>query len=281
MIETSLAYLRSDAALTSLAQSIYMPKWDSPWWHMVLLHELGVADQIPRRVIDAMVAGLDASSRDLDAETSDAFVPCHCALGCMAQVLDAHDIVMPWFEAWFVRYQMADGGLNCDASAYAVVGECPSSMVGTVPALEAMLLGDPARWSPARRAFVDRAAQCVIDRAFVRGSSTKYNAEERDTAPSWQLLAFPRFYFYDVLRGMAAVARWAELTGGAVPAEIWIDLPDKLAVQRDALAHVTRPTSRFPLLDEVSRIGARSEPLTRQWRETKARIARSRRAAAR
>ncbi len=275
MIETSLAYLRSDAALASLARGVYQPKWDSPWWHALLLFELGVADRIPRPVIDAIAAGLDAAPRALDADDTQGFVPCHCALGCMAQVLDVHGVVLPWTEDWLVRYQMADGGLNCDASAYGVTGECPSSMVGTVPALEAMLLGDPARWSPARRAFVDRAARCVIDRAFVRGSSTKHNAEERDAAPGWLLLAFPRFYFYDVLRGMAAVARWTELTGAVVPRDTWIDLPDELAVQRNALATVSRPTSRFALLDEVSQLGTRSEPLTRQWRATKARIARS------
>jgi hypothetical protein len=275
VIETSLAYLRSDAALASLARDVYQPKWDSPWWHALLLFELGAADRIPRPVIDAIAARLDAAPRALDADDTQGFVPCHCALGCMAQVLDVHGVVLPWVEDWLVGYQMADGGLNCDSSAYRITGECPSSMVGTVPALEAMLLGDPARWSPARRAFVDRAARCVINRAFVRGSSTKQNAEERDAAPAWLLLAFPRFYFYDVLRGMAAVARWAELTGGVVPHDIWIDLPDELAVQRNALAALSRPTSRFALLDEVSRIGTRSEPLTSQWRATKARIARS------
>jgi hypothetical protein len=273
VIETSLAYLRSDAALQSLAEDVYQPKWDSPWWHALLLFELGAAERIPRPVIDAIAAGLDAAPRALDADDTHGFVPCHCALGCMAQVLDVHGVVLPWIEDWLVRYQMADGGLNCDASAYRVSGECPSSMVGTVPALEAMLLGDPASWSRARRAFVDRAARCVIDRAFVRGSSTKHNAEERDTAPAWPLLAFPRFYFYDVLRGMAAVARWAELTGGVVPRDIWIDLPDELAVQREVLTSASYPRTRFALLDEVSRIGTRCEPLTEQWRATRARIA--------
>jgi hypothetical protein len=275
VIEPSLAYLRSDAAFASLADDVYQPKWDSPWWHALLLFELGAADRIPRPIIDAIATALDAAPRSLDADDTQGFVPCHCALGCMAQVFDVHGVVLPWIEDWFIGYQMADGGLNCDAAAYKVTGECPSSMVGTVPALEAMLLGDPARWSPARRTFVDRAARCVIDRAFVRGSSTTHNAEERETAPAWQQLAFPRFYFYDVLRGMAAVARWAELTGGVVPHDIWIDLPDELVVQRNALAHLTRPTTRFPLLDEVSRIGTRSEPLTEHWRATKARIARS------
>jgi hypothetical protein len=274
VIESSLAYLQSDAALASLANDVYQPKWDSPWWHALLLFELGVAEQIPRPIIDAIAAGLEAAPRALDADDTHGFVPCHCALGCMAQVLAVHGVTLAWIEDWFVRYQMADGGLNCDSSAYKVTGECPSSMVGTVPALEAMLLGDPATWSPARRAFVDRAARCVIDRAFVRGSSTRHNAEERDAAPAWRDIAFPRFYFYDVLRGMAAVSRWAELTGGVVPNHVWIDLPDELVVQREVLTSASYPRTRFALLDEVSRIGTHCEPLTDQWRATKARIAR-------
>src|SRR5262249_25048269 len=113
-------------------------------------------------------------------------------------------------------YQMADGGLNCDEGAYFVTGECPSSMVATVASLEAMLRGD-ARTSE-QRAFVDRAARVLIDRALVHGSPTVYNAEERVAAAAWPALAFPRFYFYDVLRGLAALVRWAEATGQAIPA---------------------------------------------------------------
>ena len=41
------------------------------------------------------------------------------------------DRALPWARPWFVRYQMSDGGLNCDSDAYLVTDECPSSMVGT------------------------------------------------------------------------------------------------------------------------------------------------------
>ena len=59
-IEDSVRYLESDAALRSLETDTYWPKWDSPWWHMVLLWELGEAQRIPQRVVSAMVAGLNA-----------------------------------------------------------------------------------------------------------------------------------------------------------------------------------------------------------------------------
>src|SRR5690349_16334589 len=48
-------------------------------------------------------------------------------------------------------------------------------------------------------------------------TSPRTNAEERDAAPAWLLPTFPRLYFYDVLRGLAALARWAELVGVAPP----------------------------------------------------------------
>lgn len=52
-LEQSLAYLASDAALESLARDGYWPKWDSPWWHMLLLHERGQSHLIPRPAVDA------------------------------------------------------------------------------------------------------------------------------------------------------------------------------------------------------------------------------------
>ena len=43
-IADSIHYLGSDAALESIAADTYWPKWSSPWWHMLLLHELPGAD---------------------------------------------------------------------------------------------------------------------------------------------------------------------------------------------------------------------------------------------
>ena len=306
-IVDSVAYLGSDAALGSIAVDPYWPKWHSPWWHMRLLHELGEARQIPRRAIDAMVAGLDRLLHVFPIHPTDApgadlqrDLACHCALGCMADVLTAAgvevDRALPWIEPWFVRYQMADGGLSCDEEAYLVAHECPSSMVGTVPALEAMLLGSPAAWSPARRAFVDRAAQFLVGRMLTQGSATVHNAEERATAPAWRALAFPRFYFYDVLRGLAALVRWAEQTEQPLPraaiATVVAELETKardgsLRVERHAHGGRTTivptadrsPSPRtdatsFPLLEAVSALGAPSPALTAQWVAVRASLAR-------
>src|SRR5678809_976856 len=59
-IADSVHYLQSDAALRSIEADTYWPKWHSPWWHMVLLWELGEAHRIPARIVRAMVDGLNA-----------------------------------------------------------------------------------------------------------------------------------------------------------------------------------------------------------------------------
>jgi hypothetical protein len=295
-VADSVAYLGSDAALESVERDPYWPKWNSPWWHMLLLHELGEARQIPALVANVMAARIDRLLHIFPIHPGDApgadlqrDVACHCALGAMYAVLAASSVdvasALPWVKPWFVGYQMADGGLNCDDAAYRQTGECPSSMVATVAPLEAMLV-DTA-WTAEESAFADRAAGCLIGRALIRGSQSVHNAEERDAAASWQSLAFPRFYFYDVLRGLAALVRWAHATGQPLPdpaIAVVVDLlverwPDGVVrVERQAHAGKTTilptadrspspraPASSFPLLDATSVVGEPSEALTRQW----------------
>ena len=293
-VADSVAYLESDAALASLAADVYWPKWHSPWWHMLLLWELGLARQIPARASAAVLAGIDRLRHTFPITPDEVAgvdmqrdIACHCALGTMTQVLVAcgHDVdrALPWVKPWFRRYQMADGGLSCDETAYRVTAECPSSMVGTVAPFEAMR---------ADRAFAERAAGFLLGRELVDGSPTVHNAEERDAAPAWRMLTFPRFYFYDVLRGLTALARWATATGAAIPAAAAaraVAIMDAkpagvLRVERQAFAGKTTvvpsadrsapspraPVTTFPLLDAVSVIGEPSEALTREWVATRA-----------
>ena len=219
---------------------------------------------------------------------------CHCALASIYQVLAAGGLEvereLPWAKPWFLRYQMADGGLTCDNDAYRVTGECPSSMVGTVSPLEAMLLGDPAAWSAEQVSFVDRAAGFLVGRELRRGSSSVHNAEERAMEPAWLQPCFPRFYFYDVLRGARALVRWAELREATLPlasveavaTHLCEAFPDGI-VRTQRQAHAGRqtwaqdaagawarqPASRFALLDVTSVPGEPSPWLTREWTETR------------
>jgi hypothetical protein len=296
-LDESVAYLESDAALERLAEDAYWPKWHAPWWHMLLLLELGEARRIPARTVRAMVAALDAlplhtfplGPEDWPAGLEPArHASCHCALGSVDRVLTACgvdvDAELPWIRSWFERYQMRDGGLNCDEGAYRVADECPSSMVGTIAPFEAMRRRGPGP-------FVERAAGFLIGRALVHGSDTHHNAEEREAAAAWRAPTFPRFYFYDVLRGATALVSWATEHGRALPlaaiapaaAHLAATAPDgTVRIRRRAFARAgswvrgadgawarVPQAASFPLLEAVSRLGAPSAALTREWRATR------------
>lgn len=303
-IADTVRYLGSDEALRSIEVDTYWPKWDSPWWHMVVMWELGLARRIPERVVRAMIDGLNAlpvkifpirpgdvpAGVEVNLQTS-----CHCALGSMYQVVTAcgldADRELPWATPWFLRYQMSDGGLTCDNDAYLVADECPSSMVGTVPSLETMLLGP---LTPEREAFVDRAADFLIGREVRRGSASKHNAEEREREPAWLLPCFPRLYLYDVIRGLSALTRWAELRRRAIPlAAIEPVVIHLVTTFPDGLVRLGRRSfegigtrkqeangvwgrypeaSHFALLDATSTVGEPSPAVTRQWQATRARL---------
>jgi len=295
LVERSAAYLASPEALATTARDPYWPKWDSPWWHMLALFELGVADRIPATVARAMVERLNAMpvhtfplrAEDWPAGTDprrDA--QCHCAVGCIDQVLAACgldvDRELPWFAPWFARYQMADGGYSCDETAYAAVGECPSSMVGTVPMLEALTRRAPS-------VAADRAAEMVLGRELRQGSATRHNADERESAKAWPRLTFPRFYFYDVLRGLAAVTRYAVAHRRSLPLAALAPVIDHLlASAPDGVLRVERrawdgkttwspadhwaarqPVAIPPLVDHLGMLGHPSAPLTNQWTRTR------------
>jgi hypothetical protein len=299
-IAASVAYLDSEAARAAIATDIYWPKWDHPWWHMLLLHELRLTHLIPQSIVQPFISGLDKLAvKTFPLKPGDsAEGPCHCQMGNVYQVLSARgvdlDTALPWTKSWFAPYQMADGGLNCDESAYHVKGECPSSMVGTIAAFEAMLLYAKRPWSDVDAAFIDRAAKFLIARQLVFGSDTKHNAAERVSAETWPKLSFPRYYFYDVLRGLNALTLWSEITGAPLPPaavaraveHMERAFPDgRVRVGRRTVAGTgtvlrqpngewTRghPSTTFPLLDAVSVLDAHSEVLSLQWREVRSRL---------
>lgn len=187
LLERSVRYLASDQAARSVERDPYWPKWDSPWWHMLLLHELGEARRIPEAIVARMVDAMNGlpmhtfpvrpEERPTGTDAYRAYA-CHCALGCLHQVLTGRGVdvsrALPWVEPWFPRYQMTDGGANCDEAAY-TCGEVASSMVGTIATLEAMLAHGGE--------FVDRAAGFLIERRLTEGSPSRHNAEERAAAP--------------------------------------------------------------------------------------------------
>jgi hypothetical protein len=128
----------------------------------------------------------------------------------------------------------------------------------------------------------------------MHGSSTKYNADERTSAKSWLKPCFPRFYLYDVLRGLNALLLWAEKTKQAIPDESVRDVvsylderfPEgKIRNERHSYKGVgtilpspsgewigRQPATFFQLLTKVSAIGDESPFLSKQWAAAKTRL---------
>lgn len=299
-VSESVDYLKSLEADEALSADPYWPKWNSPWWHMLLLHEMGETALIPGSAIEKLVSSLSRMPLKIfpiyPGELPPGVdpyrgTPCHCQLGTVYQVLAAHgvdvDRELPWIRRWLLNYQMADGGMNCDSEAYLVAHETPSSMVGTIGVFEALVRCTAREFTPEEALVVDRAAAFLISRELRRGSETKHNAEEQVAAKSWAQLCFPRFYFYDTLRGLSALFDWADRTGQRVPvaavSQAMLDIesrfPDgKIRIGRRAFAGRNTyrrnssglwekpfPADEFPLLTKVSAIDQVSPFLSAQW----------------
>lgn len=306
-IQEADRYLNSPAALHALDADTYWPKWNSTWWHMLLLHEMGMTKHIPPAIVHKYVEQLSKKPLKIfpihPEEMPAGFDlyregMCHCQLGNAYQVLAAWGIdvdeALPWIRPWFLTYQMADGGLSCDHDAYLVKGECPSSMVGFIAVFEAILFYTPRAWTAEEVQFLEKGAAFLMGRQLIHGSSTEYNAEERASAELWPKLCFPRFYFYDVLRGLHALAAWSEKTKTALPVAAIQDaltllkersVEGELRTERLCYQGVRsisqtatgewlkrQPAEYFPLLTKVSAVGEVSPFLTKQWAEVKVKL---------
>lgn len=304
LVRDTAAALAAPSTLDSLARDPYWPKWEGGWWQMLLLWELGCARAIPRAAADALADSLDRNCmHEFPLRVEDVpagrdpirGVPCHCQLGTVYQVLHACgvdvDARLPWLRPWFLRYQLPDGGLNCDEAVY--LRERPrSSIVSTLPPLEAILHCTPRDFTPEEARFLDRGAEYLLARRLWR-SLSKGGAVIDE---SWGRLTFPRYYLYDLLRGLAFLARWAEVRGRALPREATAEavaaierasLPDGTlapgrravdgtkTLRRDARGEWQKgqPAGSFPLLDVVGAPGVSSPWLTREWDVTRGRLA--------
>ncbi len=306
-IENSVQYLNSNHAIKTVTADAYWPKWNSPWWHMLLLHEMRETHQIPDTIVEAYVASLNripfkifpVHTHEMP-EGVDPYrgSPCHCQVGNVYQVLAKRgvdvDQELPWMRPWFLRYQMPDGGLNCDNEAYLAKDEVPSSMVGTIAVFEAVLLYTSRPFTTEEKSFLDRGAQFLMKRKLMLGSDTKHNASKRESAKNWGKLCFPRYYFYDVLRGLNALTSWAEKTGQSLPKVAIQEAVESMQkqfptgsvrigrhsyegtetiLQSETGEWIRRqPATFFPLLSKVSEIGSVSPFLSKQWTDCRERI---------
>ncbi len=289
-------YLDSSAARESLEADPYWPKWDAPWWRMTLLWEMGLADRIPSAAAQALVHALSTKClhtfpfriEDVPAGVDPIRgIPCHCQLGTGYQVLAACGVAvdgeLPWIRSWFLKYQLPDGGLNCDEEAY--VRPTPrSSVVSTLPPLEAVLRCTKRPLTPEEETFLDRGAAYLIARSLCR--SIKRGGAVIDA--TWLQPGFPRFYFYDVLRGLSFLVEWAETRRRPLPAVSIVEACERLIVgelrpgREDLTKARTRrrtpegewesgvPVGSFPLLQEASDPSRPSPSLAASWAKARA-----------
>ncbi|NUN47500.1 MAG: hypothetical protein HUU15_01555 [Candidatus Brocadiae bacterium] len=298
-----MEWLASPEAAAAMDLDPYWPKWTSPWWRMTTLWELGLASLIPEAAARKLA---DAINRHylhrfpIPPETlpdgCDPYrnVMCHCALGTAFQVLSAcgidPDINLPWAREWFLKYQLGDGGLNCDERAYAKVPG-KSSVVSTLPPLEAVLRCTNRAFTPEEERFLDGGARYLIDHRLYRSIRTGGVIHE-----DWLELCFPRFYHYDLLRGLSFLAEWSARRGKPIPRRV-IEEPLgllrakmkewKLSTERVACAGGTTlqqggdgrwvggvEADTFELLDRVSAPGAPNLQLTGEWKRVREHLGR-------
>lgn len=316
----SVTYLNSDEAIKSIKLDPYWPKWDSPWWHMSLLYEMGYVSYIPDHIIQLVLDMMNTHylkffpihEHELPPGINPyTRIPCHCQLSNMYQILRSKrpdvDDVLPWIRPWFLKYQLPDGGLNCEDDAYRI--SMKSSIASSLPVFEALMMcAEQTGLSEAEDVFLNKAAAYVIDHRLVH----KLTGELMD--PDFLKLQFPRYYSYDLLRGLHFIARWRKhrKMGGAKSADENITSADNtdtnsaidsasleaviaygieilqsklkdgmLCVERSDLIgartknidtlgewNIVTPASRFQLLDEVGAIGTASIFLTQQFEQT-------------
>lgn len=295
-LQKTLDYLAGDAARESLLRDPYWPKWDSPWWHALLLHEMGLTHRIPTIAIERLLTAMNTHYLKIFPVAAEEVptgldpyrqVLCHCALGSMEQILSAAGVdvekELPWVRPWFLKYQLPDGGLNCDEQAY--TGSRKSSPLSTIPVLEAVLFHTKRPFTDEELVFLDRGAEYFLKRGLLRRSTDGAVID-----PEWLEIKFPRFYEYDFFRGYRLVAHWAKLRDRKISEKLRDEVrtllqphlrDDQIVLKR---LHLVDPRSynpsadgswawgdskSFPLMEEVSGKDKVCEELTRQYQELK------------
>ena len=256
-------------------------KWNGPWWHMAALREMGISSRIPEPAVATALNLLkhgawprfvirpdDAPQSDSDLMKMDC---CHCELGVFYMVLASCgcdvDAILPWIREWFLKHQLPDGGLNCSPAAYRGPGK--SSIVSTLPPLEAVLFFTNRKYTDAEKRFLDEGARYLIEHRLVCSKK-----DGRVINPAWLKPLFPRFFEYDVLRGMYFLAEWSRRTGRPLPVELINGGLDRLRTHiRPSGVVVGRRVNdpggewhgpTFPLMDSVGMVGTPSSYLTQQ-----------------
>lgn len=215
-IEESIQFLEFAPHFTMAHGEYTRTKWDGAWWHMAALYEMGEVKRIPQSAIERAIHLLKTqvwptfiiSADDHPTSESDKMKLdcCHCELAVFYMILMAYgcdlDKELPWIREWLLKHQLPDGGLNCDPDAY--THSKKSSIVSTLPPLEAILWHTDREFTEQEAVFLDEGARYLIEHRLV---CSKQNGNVIDT--DWLKPCFPRFFEYDILRGMSFLAEWS------------------------------------------------------------------------
>lgn len=223
-IEESIQFLEFEPHFTMVHGEYTRRKWDGAWWHMAVLYEMGEVKRIPQSAIERAIHLLKTqvwptfiiSADDHPTIESDKMKLdcCHCELAVFYMILMAYgydlDKELPWIREWLLKHQLPDGGLNCDPDAY--THSKKSSIVSTLPPLEAILWHTDREFTEQEAVFLDEGARYLIEHRLV---CSKQNGNVIDT--DWLKPCFPRFFEYDILRGMSFLAEWSRRRNKLLP----------------------------------------------------------------
>ncbi len=217
------ALIQSEKALLMIERDVYWPKWDSPWWYILLLEETGRLAEVPVEAFKELLTCADRQylkvfpvrEEDVDGPVNGhTEVMCFCFLGGLMKVASKLDFDVfahvPWAKNWLSRYQLPDGGYNCDESAY--TGSGKSSLISTTVVLEGMI--EYAKFTKdveSHAANMQKAVSYLLKHQVYMSTTGK---EIPDT--NWNKIIFPRFYEYDFSRGLEAIFDFLLLTGKKV-----------------------------------------------------------------
>lgn len=278
-IEDSIRFLDSSPNL-EVSGEYSRHKWNGAWWHMAALYEMGEVKKIPESAIvqakylletqvwqTFIISPNDHPTSERDKIKMDC---CHCELAVYYMILKAYgcdlDKELPWIREWLLKYQLPDGGLNCDPDAY--LHSHKSSIISTLPPLEAILWHTNRDFTEQEAVFLDEGARYLIEHRLV---CSKHDGSIINT--EWLKPCFPRFFEYDILRGMSFLAEWSRRRNKALPGKLLIEGLERLKPFIEAGSvrigrQVFDPQGpwagdTFPLLEALARIGDVSPYLTR------------------
>ena len=232
------ALLALQAADGTWSGTAWSHGWTSTMHALWLLRELGLdPESAPAR---------DAITRVCDHVTWQGCGPpeCHanrffegetepCINGQVAAIGAYLGADVERVVARLLREQLRDGGWNCDAE----YGSVRSSFNTTICVLEALLAYEHRHGaSGAVTSARHRGEEYLIERRLLRSRSTGRPIErDRKSGAVWTSIAFPTWWYYDLLRGLDYLRRAG------------VDRDDRLAEPIAILASKRDDAGRFAL----------------------------------